>query len=407
MHLAIVLVVAIILCFTYSKLFPKKHASVAKLPSPPKHPIFGHLPFLLDSDNLVHYLEHWASELGELYQFDLPFTTAVVVSSPVEIIKILKSRPSHFQKPESFQRVFHEIGLKGLLTVDGDEWRHSRRLISPAFTASKLKFMNDNVIKHALEFRRDLLKVSERQKELVRKPFKPSELDDCSSLFGKMTFSVVLQIAFGTVGNLMSPDYSRKSKIAFQCLNERLDRVLPLHKIYRTERDVILDEVFDEMDAFTDELIVEYRRGNERFAGTVFETLMIAHEEDKNDDFKLFKGNLKTVLLAGFETTSNSIQSMLRLLIDNPLVFRKAQIEVDQVLGSNPTEQDYYSHPVEDFPYCQNVVKEVVRIYSVLNYAYYESMQPVEVGGIHLLYRRRDFSQGNGILCNAAFRTLS
>ena len=90
---------------------------------------------------------------------------------------------------------------------------------------------------------------------------------------------------------------------------------------------------------------------------------------------------MKTLLIGGFETTSNSIQSMVRLLIENPSVLSQVHAEVDQVLGSNPTEADFYSHTVEDFPYCQNVVKEVVRLYPAFSIIGLESTQPVEVAG--------------------------
>jgi cytochrome P450 len=380
MHTSLLLASLVPILFCYYKLATRKSSAVANLPAPPRRPIFGHLLALLDSERLLYYFEYWACELGELYQFDLLFSTVVVVTSPLEISKMLKQRPDIYHKPKSFQNLYIDIGVKGLFAQESHEWKHSRKMIAPAFSPAKLKQMNTAVIKHILQFRNDLFTLSRNQAISVLEPFKPSQLDDCFSLFSKLAFTIFVGTTFGTSGDLMTPEFAYKGKVAFAVINERLDQSIPLHKFYRKKRDLILEEFFEEMDLFIRSLIVQYRNGKEDFKGTLFQTLLEAQGEDKGDEILL--GNLKSLLVAGYETTANSVQSMLRLLIQNPKVLKKVQKEVDFVLGSDPCEKDFYSHSADDFPYCHNVVKEVFRLYPPTNHLYLEAMQEVEVNGI-------------------------
>jgi cytochrome P450 len=68
-----------------------------------------------------------------------------LISEPALIEEILVARPGSFRKGQNIQRVAAFLG-RGLLALDGDEWRRHRRLIQPAFGHSYLEAMGPNIV---------------------------------------------------------------------------------------------------------------------------------------------------------------------------------------------------------------------------------------------------------------------
>jgi cytochrome P450 len=70
-----------------------------------------------------------------------------------------------------------------------------------------------------------------------------------------------------------------------------------------------------------------------------------------------------TLYFAGFETTSTSLAWLLHVLSLNPLIQRKAQEEIDHVVGQSrtPTFTD-----MERLPYIRAIVKEILRLQPAL-----------------------------------------
>ncbi|PPQ71697.1 hypothetical protein CVT25_010509 [Psilocybe cyanescens] len=81
---------------------------------------------------------------------------------------------------------------------------------------------------------------------------------------------------------------------------------------------------------------------------------------DRQTDFKLSRemiGYTGGILLdAGAETSSSFIQSLVLCLIKNSAIMRKAQAEIDGVIGNSrlPVYSD-----IQDLPYIQAIIKEV------------------------------------------------
>jgi cytochrome P450 len=68
-----------------------------------------------------------------------------LVSEPDLIEEILVERPSDFRKGRSIQRIAPLLG-RGLLLLEGEEWRKHRRLVQPAFARVHLEGMGPTVV---------------------------------------------------------------------------------------------------------------------------------------------------------------------------------------------------------------------------------------------------------------------
>merc|ERR1712137_335491 len=129
--LVVVLVVILISVVTRPK---------ATLNTPPSLPIIGHLlPILLHPYQFHLKLEEWVASAGTAYEL-FSFHKRVVVLAERDAIKtVLLNRPHGFRRTSLLEPVALEIGIHGVFSAEGEDWKRQRKLTAPAFTASKLR----------------------------------------------------------------------------------------------------------------------------------------------------------------------------------------------------------------------------------------------------------------------------
>jgi len=90
------------------------------------------------------------------------------------------------------------------------------------------------------------------------------------------------------------------------------------------------------------------------------------NEDDKQKLLIRIKNVSGTSFLAAVETTTSTLLNFVFLMITHPDVQRKAQEELDEVVGRNrlPDPDDK-----ESLPYMRALIKEVLRIYPILPFA--------------------------------------
>ena len=89
---------------------------------------------------------------------------------------------------------------------------------------------------------------------------------------------------------------------------------------------------------------------------------------------------IRTLYLAGHETTATTLSWAWLLLSQNPAAYAKVEAEVAQVLqGVQPTADD-----VQQLPYCNAVIKESLRCYPVAWITRRIALEDVEIGGYQI-----------------------
>src|ERR1700733_4762240 len=76
-------------------------------------------------------------QIGGIVETRLLWKHVYVVTDPVAIADILVNYPRSFTKPYLLRRMKVIFG-NGLLTAEGDEWLHNRRLVQPAFQSERM-----------------------------------------------------------------------------------------------------------------------------------------------------------------------------------------------------------------------------------------------------------------------------
>jgi cytochrome P450 len=101
-------------------------------------PKSGKRPGLLRLLAILHDnpLGAWTAEHFErpIVRDRLPFMSAIVVSDPTAVQRVLLENAANYRKDDLLLRILSPALSNGLLTVDGEQWRRQRRAVAPMFS---------------------------------------------------------------------------------------------------------------------------------------------------------------------------------------------------------------------------------------------------------------------------------
>jgi cytochrome P450 len=99
---------------------------------------------------------------------------------------------------------------------------------------------------------------------------------------------------------------------------------------------------------------------------------------------------LQDLFIAALDTTSNTIEWAMAELLQNPEAMRKLQEELGTVLGSKSQVED---SDIDKLPYLRAVIKETLRLHSVVPLVSYRAQATVQVQGYTI-------PEGSNVLVN-------
>jgi cytochrome P450 len=112
------------------------------------------------------------------------------------------------------------------------------------------------------------------------------------------------------------------------------------------------------------------------------EAMLAARDEDEAFTEEEIAGNVLTMLVAGEDTTANTMTWMAHFMTANPETQQQMQQEADEVLGKSDMLQDFLEH--ERLTYLEAVAHETLRLKPVAPFVFLETNHAVDLGGIHL-----------------------
>ncbi|CAO1944011.1 unnamed protein product [Urochloa humidicola] len=152
-----------------------------------------------------------------------------------------------------------------------------------------------------------------------------------------------------------------------------------------------VDAVHRRFDAMMERILTareaERRRRREEEGGEVVAAedlldMLFDMHEDEAAEMQLTRDNIKAFMLdifaAGTDTTTITLEWALSELINNPSVLRRAQAELDAVVG--PTRLADESD-LPNLPYLQAIAKETLRLHPTGPLIVRRSMEPCKVSG--------------------------
>lgn len=298
----------------------QRHATLRPMPGPPGHPVLGHAGHI--RDHAIHdQLLAWREQYGPIYRCRIFHKPAVVVADPPLVRQVLRARPKTFRRLGTVEPVLDELGVNGVFSAEGDDWRRQRRLVMSAFGRSKLSNMQA-MITMVTE------RLLGRLEQQVGRPF------DIYPDLMRFTADVTTLVAFGyDLDSVRTPAPVQDAvTYSFSEVMRRLYLPVPYWRVFKLPRDRKLDEAIELLRTVVEEII---REGEPHGRDNLLRRMQQALREERSrrglSEHELFS-NVMTLLFAGEDTTANTLGWMVHLLAGHPLVQQRMRQQVDEVL---------------------------------------------------------------------------
>jgi cytochrome P450/nitrite reductase/ring-hydroxylating ferredoxin subunit len=351
-----------------------------QLPGPRNLPILGNL-HQLKADRFHLILEDWYRQYGDLYQFKLGPERAVVIADPEIVQKILLERPEKFARLDGIRKTIEEMGVEGLFSAEGEQWRRHRQLATRTFD-----------VRHLREFFPVITKVTQRLHNRWQQLAAQQSPIDVQKELMRYTLDITANLAFGYDMNTLEEEGDR--------IQRHLERVFPMvayrafmpvrHWNYlKMPADRALEISLAELRVAVNQLIDNARKQMEanpdlwQRPQNLLQALLAAQadEDIEFSDLEIY-GNVFTFLLGGEDTTANSIAWLMYFMAKYPEVQRKMQAEADAVLADTTTVTEY--HKISELHYIEAAAHETMRFKPVATFIALQALKNVTVSQIRM-----------------------
>jgi cytochrome P450 len=329
-----------------------------ELPGPRGLPLLGNL-WQLEVSRLHRILGAWAERYGPLYRMRLRGRDVLVVGDAELIAEVLRSRPEGFRRRRALRNVMLELGIDGVFNAEGADWRRQRKLAMYALNTA-----------HMREFFPRLDQVTARLQRRWEAAARSGEPVDPQRDLMRFTVDVTSGLAFGHDLNTLEQTgdaiQNHLDKV-FPALARRLLVPFAYWRWFKLPADRELDRAMIEVHRLVNGLIVNSRAQLERDPARrsrpsdFLEAMLVARDDDASGftDAEIV-GNALTMLLAGEDTTANTLAWMIHYMVEHPDAQRHMRAEVDRVLGANRRVPDYAT--ADALPYIEAVAHEAMRL---------------------------------------------
>ena len=373
------------------------------LPGPRGLPVLGNL-LQIRFDRLHLTLEDWSEQYGAMFGIRIGPHRIAVISDRSAIQRILIQRPDGFRRTAMLESVAAEMRLKGVFAAEGEDWRRQRRMVVAALNRAKLKNF----------FPKLAMMVGRLQRRWERAADRAEPVDLCRDLM-RFTVDVTMQLAFGVDANTLEtpgPVIQRHLDKVFPVLHRRVNAPFPWWRLVRLPSDRALDRALDALERDVGAMVRATRQRmaaepeRRRTPTNFLEAILAAveAEDSRFTDAEIF-ANAGTLLLAGEDTTANSIAWTVHYFTKYPEHFQRVRREVDALIA--PESAIGNLEQANRLPFLDAFRDEVMRLKPVAPLHVVEPIADVEILGclipkgtpIMMLVRRmatRDENFGDG-----------
>jgi cytochrome P450 len=353
---------------------------LADLPGPRPLPLLGNL-HQMHRTRIHQEMEHWSRTYGPLFRVTVPGTTMLVVADPELIKQALCARPATFRRPAVTAEVAAELGgIPGVFEAEGAAWRNQRQMVMQAFAPHAVKAYFPALVQVAqrLQRRWEAAAAAERTIPL-------------GAELRLYTVDIVAGLAFGSdVNTIETGDNAiqRNLDAILPAIARRSMAAFPYWRYVKLPRDRQVEQCVANTRVAVDDLVAQARermRADPARAarpGNMLEAMLAAAaREGSGVSARDVAGNVLTMLLAGEDTTSNSLAWLIYLLHTHPALLEKARAEVLRVvpdIGALGIEQ------VDQLDYLDACAHEALRLKPPAAYIPLEALVDTVVGDVQV-----------------------
>ena len=350
---------------------------------------FGHALHLAKDPTRLGVAEKWAETLGgTTFEFQLGPQKSVLVTElgDVEMLKAL--RPRVIQRTTMIRDLFEEWA-PSLFSAERPEWSVERRIISPAFSHARIS-----------SYLPTLFRVAHRFGDVIAQKNIGTTSIPINDLCQRFTMDVIALLAFGQDLNLLLPKKGQDEDpimasaatvipAIFKTMGQRLNAPVPWHKI------PIIGDRLDGGAA----LKIRVKKLMNRVidtatpGGPTLVDKFVEKSFDENITTRRLGGNVTGMFIAGSDTTSSTIQWMLKHLAQDIPLQTDARGEAKAIISffeasrlsseeKEPTTPDFAS-VLKMAPLLRSLFWEVLRVEGpVMFLGLTNPTDPVTINGV-------------------------
>ena len=351
---------------------------ITDLPGPRGLPLFGNT-FQVKPSQIHQCMEAWARQFGPLFQVKLGRRRLLVVSDHEMLAAVMKDRPDGFRRSPLTSQVSLEMGLPiGVFSAEGDDWRRQRRMVMASFAPG-----------HVRAYFPSLVKVTLRLQQRWQKAARAGSTINLQADLMRFTVDAIAGLAFGKdVNTLQAGDdviQRHLDKLLPNIFGRALSMV-PYWRWFKLKKDRELDASVVVITATIREYVAQ---GRERLTAdpslreqprNLLEAMLVAADEPESGvTEQQVVGNVLTMLVAGEDTTANTLAWMLYLLKQNPDVLQRLQHEV-RTLAPDPAQ--FSMDLMDSMTFLEACCSETMRLKPVAPFIPVLSLRDTQVGDV-------------------------
>ncbi|MGZ4746168.1 MAG: cytochrome P450 [Oryzihumus sp.] len=293
-------------------------------------------------DNPLAFLEDTRRRYGALVAFPVPRTTALLVSDPADVRRVLQSGARTWSKATVQYAALARVTGPGLLAVADDRWLPRRRTAQPAFHHTRLDAVSESIRSAA-------------GRVVVEWRSLPADgaVLDVDALAMRVTLDVIGQTLFDEDLAEVTDALVRATDEAAELVVAQGRQVVPLPSWVPTPVNRRLRRAVRDLDRICREVIARRRsRGVGESHDDLLGLLLAAGLPDD-----AVRDELVTMVVAGHETVASALTWTLMLLAEQPAHQDRLRAEV-RAAGDVPALQLR-----RELPWTRAVVDESLRLF--------------------------------------------
>ena len=348
------------------------------LPGPPGWPVLGNL-LQIEPARFHLQLGAWARQYGRFFKLRMANRLLLVAADHQAVAAVLRDRPDGFRRTDRLEAIGLEMGLKpGLFGVNGDAWKRQRRMVMAAFDPGHVKAYYPALVKCGERLRGRWTEAAASGREI-----------DLQADLMRFTVDAIAGLAFGTDVNTLESDgdiiQQHLNKI-FPKLFTRLIAPVPYWRFFKLPSDRELERALQAVNQAVDGFVAAARgRLAEQPAlrtapQNLLQAMIAAADEPGSgiDDAQV-AGNVLTMLLAGEDTTANTLAWRVWLLHRHPQALARAAAEVRGVMADDGAVSQAH---LAQLDYVEACMHETMRLKPVAPQLPLQALQDTVVGDV-------------------------